>query len=93
VRELSAELPAVPALRELRRLGFTTIVVHHPPQRAYAQLLHGVLESFDLRTQGRFLEKLHGTESMTAYAIRAVAAAPNAGGDPADSARLPASRE
>jgi hypothetical protein len=57
VRELGARLPQAGAVRALREMGFTTVVVRHPwgPRHARARFAS--------------LEKLYGNNSMTAYAI------------------------
>jgi len=69
VEVLSGELPSPAALQQLRGLGFTTIVVHHPLGRwdpAWSQ--RAALEPLT-RGQGAPLRELHGVPSMTAYAI------------------------
>jgi hypothetical protein len=70
VEDLTRRVPEAAALRRLRELGFTTVVVHHPMplQRALRRLA-----PFDFAAQGSepALQRLHRTDSMTAYAILA----------------------
>jgi hypothetical protein len=61
VRALTDRLPAADALRELRSLGFTTLVVHGgPPLQKPFRALAG---------QGELLEEVHATFRMAAYSI------------------------
>jgi hypothetical protein len=76
IQDLVVRLPDREALVELGNLGFTTIVVHHPgaPRRLRDPLERAASEPHPL------LRRLHGTPSMTAYAIGtgAVGATPTA---------------
>ncbi len=71
VTELSAGLPRPPALRALRKLGFTTMVVHHGKPDGYAERHRRAIENFANASGGRLLRRLHADAAMTAYAIAA----------------------
>ncbi len=66
VRNLGTVMPGAEPLRELRAMGFTTVVVHHiplypAPQRRYAQFAERHPE---------LLRLIHQNEKMAAYAIQ-----------------------
>ena len=67
VRELGRRLPNAAALARLRELGFTTIVVHHPPGTPGAAALRAGLDA--LAEQSPALEPLLRTPARTAYRI------------------------
>jgi len=65
IQKLRGALPHPDAIRALRAVGFTTILVHHPPEkqdRSYA-------DKFERAARSRFVRRIHGDNFMTAYAI------------------------
>jgi hypothetical protein len=65
VRNLSGLLPDPDAIRAIGAMGFTTILVHHPRKvqnRSY-------VEGFEAATDTGLLQRVHGENLMTAYAI------------------------
>jgi len=72
LKELADRLPDPGALRRLRELGFTTILVHHLPDLSGLRLLR----PFYLATLGDdpALRLVHRIGTMSAYEIRAEAA-------------------
>jgi hypothetical protein len=76
VRSLSERLPDPAALAKLRAMGFTTLLVHHPAHRAgsgghtQAEEIHAAAAR-----PGAPLRLIHGSDSMTAYEILALAPA------------------
>ncbi len=73
VEQLTADLSKPGALAELRRLGFTTLVVHHDSEgsRGYARSI----EAYARGAGRRWLRKLATSPDLTAYQIRAPDAA------------------
>jgi hypothetical protein len=66
LEDLAHGLPAAPALRAARDLGFTTIVVHHPGER---EVLERWLERFEAAASKDRLRRIHGTDAATAFEI------------------------
>jgi hypothetical protein len=64
VASLSEKLPAVAAVAELRRMGFTTIVVHQLPGAALRRGLDATAQEHPA-----LLRRLHSSRWRTAYAI------------------------
>jgi len=65
VRDVSELLPDPDAIRAVGAMGFTTILVHHPGKaqdRSY-------VEQFEAATRAGLLQRIHGDDLMTAYAI------------------------
>ncbi len=69
VKKLSERLPDEEAILALSELGFTTIVVRHPPQARYLRPLRQKFERFAAGVGAGFLTRLYGNNSMTAYGI------------------------
>ena len=70
VMKLGERLPEEEAILALSELGFTTIVLHHPPPEGrYTRRLRQKLERFAAGVGGEFLTRLYGNSSMTAYGI------------------------
>ena len=67
---LRDRIPQRQALRELKRMGFTTIVVHHPPLNKESRVLRAKLRRFAAKTRNRYIEEVASSPTMTAYAIR-----------------------
>lgn len=65
VREIGFEMPALEPLRELKEMGFTTVIVHHGP---YLATLRRSYQKFT-ETHPGSLRKIHGNATMTAYSI------------------------
>jgi len=65
IRDLSERLPDPDAVHAAREMGFTTILVHHPPDG----LASSYGRRFEAVSQGGLLRRIHGDASMTAYAI------------------------
>jgi len=81
VEALARELPTAEALRAVYALGFTTVVVHHPADDPYLVRRQKKFEQFEKGPWGRLLERLHETETMTAYRIEAPRRPPSRAGD------------
>ena len=71
VTEISSRLPRPRAIQALRKLGFTTMVVHHGKPDSYAERHRKAIENFATATRGRFLRRLHADDALTAYSIMA----------------------
>lgn len=69
VEELAGRLPEREALAELAGLGFSTLVVHHPPGEAFLAARHERFRAFERGPAGAMLERLHSTDEHTAYRI------------------------
>lgn len=67
---LRDRIPQRQALRELKRMGFTTIIVHHPPLDQESRVLRAKLRRFAAKTRNRYIEEVGSSPSMTAFAIR-----------------------
>ena len=67
---LRDRIPNKRALGELREMGFTTIVVHHPPMNQQARIFRNKLLKFSAKTHGRYLKEIFSTPTRTAFAIR-----------------------
>jgi hypothetical protein len=70
VKTMSERLPSNDALVSLRKLGFTTILVHHHGRDQEARSRRQRFERFEADAKGGLLERILGDDSLTAYAIR-----------------------
>ena len=70
IAKLAHEIPNSAALDRLKRIGFTTLVYHHPSDAIYfnSKLYKRIKDAAD-RPEGQ-LNFLHRTSEMTAYEIR-----------------------
>jgi hypothetical protein len=75
-RRAADALPSEKGVRVARDLGFTTIVLHHPP--GYPSVRRRHFERYALQHPGGPLTPLHASESMSAYAIEPEGNAPEA---------------
>ncbi len=73
IDELGARLPDADALARIREIGFTTVIVHHPPGRRWSPELARALRAA-ARGDDAGLRRLHGTASLTADAIEPIPA-------------------
>jgi hypothetical protein len=69
VARLAARLPSRAAILAVRERGFATIVVHHPMEAPAAQRVARAFENFARGTHGALLQRLHRTDSMTAWRL------------------------
>ena len=67
---LRERVPNRQALRELSEMGFTTLVVHHPPLNKEAHVFRNKLLKFSAKTRGRYLKEVLSTPTRTAFEIR-----------------------
>jgi hypothetical protein len=67
VEVLAKQLPDEDALRQLRSLGFTTLVVHHAEGQVAGAQRRGEIESLVARQPGELLVRIAGNDSLTAY--------------------------
>jgi hypothetical protein len=75
VARLASRIPEAAALGALSTLGFTTIVVHHPP--GSGEVAHALQQRLERAAgPGAGLRRIHGDGSRTAYAIPPAPPAP-----------------
>jgi hypothetical protein len=67
VEALARQLPDTDALRQLRSLGFTTLVVHHAKGQIAGAERRREIEALAARQPGELLERIAGNDSLTAY--------------------------
>ncbi|MBW2274419.1 MAG: hypothetical protein JRG96_14200 [Deltaproteobacteria bacterium] len=82
VRAIANRVSEPSVLARLRDMGFTTLVVHHPPhlgERAAGAFARQIREA--AARPGAPLRRIHGIDSMTAYAIESP---PRPGAEPRD---------
>jgi hypothetical protein len=65
---LAKQLPSGIALERFHQMGFTTIVIHHPPED---EVRPDLLQSFERAAAkpASLLQRIHGNDSMTAFAL------------------------
>jgi hypothetical protein len=68
-RRAAAALPSLEGASAARRLGFTTILLHHGPDQLYGAVRRRKFERFVAAHPDGPLIRLHGNEAMTAYEI------------------------
>jgi hypothetical protein len=81
LERLSRELLDPARLDAIRALGFTTVVVHHPPGHPFAAAYAARLRRVARESAGR-LTPLAASPSLTAYALTAEPASPPLEGFP-----------
>ena len=70
VAELSREMPSPAAVKEAARLGFTTLLLHHPDHSAKARAtLNRMKTASDTPNSG--LRLIHSSESLSAFTLSA----------------------
>jgi hypothetical protein len=69
VVDLLRAAPHPGAVRELAELGFTTLVVYHERERPLGRALQRAFETLASAPDAP-IERIHGTEEITAYALR-----------------------
>ncbi len=69
VKKMSARLPEDGAIRALRKMGFTTILVHHPSGDLSSTRRREEFVAYAEQTSGALLRRLYGDDSMTAYEL------------------------
>jgi hypothetical protein len=70
MRTITKQLPSNDGLVSLRKLGFTTILVHHHGRDREARSRRQSFERFEANAKGALLERVLTDDSLTAYAIR-----------------------